>query len=153
MRGRQHGGANNKGASFPPYRGWYSVRGQRGGCWATKFSCFRCGLSRLESEAATGGFPQPTGKGGGKGKGVFWESQYPGRSGGGDGAPRNVPPTTRRVPNPGARWRDRRFRSISLLGCSLVWVARRLCWRRYRRLSRPRRSLEWCPLLSIRCLS
>ena len=30
------------------------------------------------------------------------ESQYLGRSGGGDGAPRNVPPTTRRVPNQGS---------------------------------------------------
>ena len=59
---------------------WYCVRCQRGGCWATKFSCFRCGLSHLESEAATGGFPQPTGEGGGKGKGVFRESQYLGRA-------------------------------------------------------------------------
>ena len=30
-----------------------------GGCCATKFSCLRCGLLRLESEAATGGFPNP----------------------------------------------------------------------------------------------
>ena len=98
MRGRLLGGAN-KGASFPQYHEWYCVRCQRGGCWATKFSCFRCGLSRLESEASMGGFPQPTSKGGGKGKGVFREAQYPGR--GGDGVPRNVPPTTRRVPNAG----------------------------------------------------
>ena len=98
MRGRLLGGAN-KGASFPQFHEWYCVRCQRGGCWATKFSCFRCGLSRLESEAAMGGFLQPTSKGGGKGKGVFREAQYPGR--GGDGVPRNVPPTTRRVPNSG----------------------------------------------------
>ena len=98
MRGRLLGGAT-KGTSFPQYHEWYCVRCQRGGCWATKFSCFRCGLSRLESEAAMGGFPQPTSKGGGKGKGVFREAQYPGR--GGDGVPRNVPPTTRRVPNSG----------------------------------------------------
>ena len=78
MRGRLLGGAN-KGASFPQYHEWYCVRCQRGGCWATKFSCFRCGLSRLESEAAMGGFPEPTSKGGGKGKGVFREAQYPGR--------------------------------------------------------------------------
>ena len=98
MRGRLLGGAN-KGASFPQYHEWYCVRCQRGGCRATKFSCFRCGLSCLESEAAMGGFPQPTSMGGGKGKGVFREAQYPGRSG--DGVPRNVPPTTRRVPNSG----------------------------------------------------
>ena len=98
MRGRLLGGAT-KGTSFPQYHEWFCVRCQRGGCWATKFSCFRCGLSRLESEAATGGFPQPTSEGGGKGKGVFREAQYPGR--GGDGVPRNIPPTTRRVPNPG----------------------------------------------------
>ena len=99
MRGRLFGGAN-KGSSFPPYYEWYCARCQRGGCWATKFSCLRCGLARLESEAATGGFPQPAGKGGGKGKAssgvaASW------RSGGGGGAPRNVPPTARRVPNQG----------------------------------------------------
>ena len=47
------------------------------------------------------GFPQPTGKGGGKGTGVFREAQYPGRSGGGVGAPRNVPPAARSMPNQG----------------------------------------------------
>ena len=76
VRGRLLGGAT-KGTSFPQYHEWYCVRCQRGGCWATKFSCFRCGLSRLESEAVTGGFLQPTSKGGGKGKGVFREAQYP----------------------------------------------------------------------------
>ena len=101
LRCRLFGGANNKGTSFPQFHEWYCVRCQRGGCWATKFSCFRCGLSRLESEAATGGFHQPTSKGGGKEKGVFREAQYPGRSRGGDGMPRNIPPTTRRVPDPG----------------------------------------------------
>ena len=121
MRGRLLGGAT-KGTSFPQYHEWYCVRCQRGGCWATKFSCFRCGLSRLESEAATGGFPQPTSKGGGKGKGVFREAQYPGR--GGDGVPRNIPPTTRRVPNPGnapagsAVQIDQLIGLLTGLGCS-----------------------------------
>ena len=121
MRGRLLGGAT-KGTSFPQYHEWYCVRCQRGGCWATKFSCFRCGLSRLESEAATGGFPQPTSKGGGKGKGVFREAQYPGR--GGDGVPRNSPPTTRRVPNSGnapagsAVQIDQLIGLLTGLGCS-----------------------------------
>ena len=123
VRGRLLGGAN-KGASFPQYHEWYCVRCQRGGCWATKFSCFRCGLSRLESEAAAGGFPHPTSKCGGKGKGVFREAQYPGRSGGGDGVPRNVPPTTRRVPNQGnssagpAMQIDQLLGLLTGLGCS-----------------------------------
>ena len=121
MRGRLLGGAT-KGTSFPQYHEWYCVRCQRGGCWATKFSCFRCGFSRLESEAATGGFHQPTSKGGGKGKGVFREAQYPGR--GGDGVPRNIPPTTRRVPHPGktpagsAAQIDQLFGLLTGLGCS-----------------------------------
>ena len=121
MRGRLLGGAT-KGTSFPQYHEWYCVRCQRGGCWATKFSCFRCGLSRLESEAATGGFPQPTSKGGGKGKGVFREAQYPGR--GGDGVPRKIPPTTRRVPNSGnapagsAVQIDQLIGLLTGLGCS-----------------------------------
>ena len=75
--GRLNGG-DNKGTSFPQYREWYCVRCQRGGCWATKFSCFRYGLSRLESEAATGGFPQPTGKGGGKGRASSGRRNIPG---------------------------------------------------------------------------
>ena len=120
MRGRLLGGAT-KGTSFPQYHEWYCVRCQRGGCWATKFSCFRCGLSRLESEAATG---VPTSKGGGKEKGVFREAQYPGRSGGGDGVPRNIPPSTRRVPNPGntpagsAVQIDQLIGLLTGLGCS-----------------------------------
>ena len=54
--------------------------------------CQRVGSSRLESEAATGGFPPLKSKGGGKGKGVYRKAQYPGRPG--DGALSNVPPTT-----------------------------------------------------------
>ena len=77
-----------------------------------------------ESEAATGGFPHSTGNCGGKEKGVFRESQYPGRSGGGDDAPRNVPPTTRRVPNQGstpagpALQIDQLIGLLTGLGCS-----------------------------------
>ena len=123
MSERLLGGAN-KGTSFPQYHEWYCVRCQRGGCWTTKFSCFRCGLSRLESEAATGGFPQPTSKGGGNGNCVFREAQYPGRSGGGDGVPRDIPPATRRVPNQGntpagpAMQIDQLIGLLTGLGCS-----------------------------------
>ena len=68
------------------------------------------------------GFPSPTSKGGGKGQGVFREAQYPGR--GGDGVPRNIPPTTRRAPNQGdtpagsAVQIDQLIGLLTGLGCS-----------------------------------
>ena len=70
------------------------------------------------------GFPGPTSKCGGKEKGVFREAQYPGRSGGGDGVPRNIPPTPRRVPDQGntpagpAMQIDQLIGSLTGLGCS-----------------------------------
>lgn len=67
---------------------WYCVRSQWGGCWTTKPSCFRCGLSRLESEAAQGGFtslppkgrppPPPRANGGGLARVPPRETAYPG---------------------------------------------------------------------------
>ena len=62
-------------------------------------------------------------------RGVFREAHYPGRSGGGGGgAPRNVPATTRRVPNQGstpagpAVQIDQLVGLLTGLGCSAAVV-------------------------------
>ena len=139
MRERLLGGAT-KGTSFPQYHVWYCVRCQRGGCWATKFSCFRCGLSRLESEAATGVVER--GRASSRRRNIL-------------GAVVMVCLVTFRL-RLGVcfiqemRQRGRQYKLISLLGCSLDWVALRLFWGRCRRLSRLKRSLAWSLLRSIR---
>ena len=99
VRRRLKGGARRNPPPPPLYDEWYCARCQRGGCYSTKFTCFRCGLSRLESEAFMGNFPPPTDlKGKGKGKAHNFpprEQQYPGRST--PPADQNgLPPTTRR---------------------------------------------------------
>ena len=64
MSARLLGGSNYPGE-------WHCAGCNRGGCWHTKQWCFRCGLSRVESEAMLGGrVPMPSfNKGSGKGKG------------------------------------------------------------------------------------
>ena len=59
----------------------------RGGCWASRLQCYRCGFPRIESEKILAGMPPGKGKGGGKaaGRGVVVpprETQFPGRSAG-----------------------------------------------------------------------
>ena len=76
------------GSKFPGE--WHCAGCNRGGCWHTKQWCFRCGLSRAESEAMLGGrvpvlsFSKGSGKGKGWGKGAATspprEQNYPGRT-------------------------------------------------------------------------
>ena len=83
MCGRLKGGSSN----FASHADWYCVACGRGGCWASRLQCYRCGLPRIESEKALSGMPPGRGKGGGKaaGRGVVVpprETQFPGISAG-----------------------------------------------------------------------
>ena len=83
MCGRLKGGSSN----FASHADWYCAACSRGGCWASRLQCYRCGFPRIESEKILAGMPLGRGKGGGKasGKGVVVpprETQFPGRSAG-----------------------------------------------------------------------
>ena len=78
-------------ATFPSHMDWFCVACNRGGCWASRPRCFRCGLSRAESEQAMHGSTS-IGHGRGIRNGFVQpaprhvhprETQFPGRSGAG----------------------------------------------------------------------
>ena len=88
MCGRLRAGAQ---ATFPSHMDWFCVACNRGGCWASRPRCFRCGLSRAESEQAMRGSTS-IGNGRGMRNGFVQpaprhvpprETQFPGRSGAG----------------------------------------------------------------------
>ena len=83
MCGRFKGGSSN----FASHADWYCAACSKGGCWASRLQCYRCGFPRIESEKILAGMSLGRGKGGGKasGKGVVVpprEIQFPGRSAG-----------------------------------------------------------------------
>ena len=89
MCGRLRAGAQ---ATFPSHMDWFCVACNRGGCWASRPRCFRCGLSRAESEQAMRGSTS-IGNGRGMRNGFVQpaphhvpprETQFPGRSGAGN---------------------------------------------------------------------
>ena len=49
MCGRLRAGAQT---NFPSHMDWFCVACNKGGCWASRPRCFRCGLSRAEGERA-----------------------------------------------------------------------------------------------------
>ena len=68
---------------------WYCSRCRRWGCWVTKPTCFRCGLNRMDSDAAHNGSqplppkgspPPPRGNSKGPSRATSRERSYPGRS-------------------------------------------------------------------------
>ena len=86
MSGRLHGGASQAPHRLPNgalQTEWFCAACNHGGCWPTKPRCFRCKLSRVESEGMLGAFPT-LGVGspkGGKGQGgPQRENHFPGRA-------------------------------------------------------------------------
>ena len=83
MCGRLKDGSSN----LASHADWYCAACSRGGCWASRLQCYRCGFPRIESEEILAGMPLGRGKGGGKatGTGVVVpprETQFAGRSAG-----------------------------------------------------------------------
>ena len=84
MYGRLRGGSSN----FASHADWHCASCDRGGCWASRLQCYRCGLPRSESERVTASMPHSKGKKGGRaagGRGVHVpprETQFPGKSAG-----------------------------------------------------------------------
>ena len=115
---------------------WHCAKCNRGGCRHTKAWCFRCGISRAESEAilrgSAQGFSRPS-KGSGKGKGVGKgggsppqrEQSYPGRLAPTSGAqffqaPRSTLPLRTSA-------NRRTLHLLSKMSCS-KWLRFSKCW-------------------------
>ena len=79
MCGRLRAGAQT---TFPSHMDWFCVACNRGGCWASRPRCFRCGLSRAEGEQAMHNI--------GNGRAMRNGSVQP--------APRHVPPRETQFP-------------------------------------------------------
>ena len=86
MHGRIRGGGSDSDSGGGE---WYCSRCRRWGCWVTKPTCFRCGLHRIDSDAAQNGSqplpprgspPPPRGNSKGPSRAVSRERSYPGRS-------------------------------------------------------------------------
>ena len=79
MCGRLRAGAQ---PTFPSHMDWFCVACNKGGCWASRPRCFRCGLSRAEGEQVMHNI--------GNGRGMRNGSVQP--------APRHVPPRETQFP-------------------------------------------------------
>ena len=86
MHGRIRGGGSDSDSGGGE---WYCSRCRRWGCWVTKPTCFRCGMHRIDSDAAQigsqplpprGSPPPPRGTSKGPSRAVSRERSYPGRS-------------------------------------------------------------------------
>ena len=58
MCGRLKSGSSN----FASHADWYCVACGRGGCWASRLQCYRCGFPRIESEKLLAGMPPGRGQ-------------------------------------------------------------------------------------------